>query len=55
MKCSTCDKKLELDEEEKGVCSTCLEAMKFLHPKSKKLNARLKCHKENAKKLKQKQ
>lgn len=50
-----CGKELAPGEGEvyEGVCDSCIGAMKFLHPKSKKLNARLKCHKEQAKKLKQ--
>jgi len=51
MKCIFCDKELEPDEEETGTCSTCYEVMQSIHPKSK-LKWRLKCHKENAKKLK---
>lgn len=51
MKCFICGK--ELSEGEEEVCSTCLEAMRSKYSNDKKLNARLKCHKEQAKKLKQ--
>ena len=51
MKCFICGK--ELSEGEEEVCSTCLKFMKLKYSKSKKLNERLKCHKEQAKKLKQ--
>ena len=55
MKCFMCDKEINEDEKtvEEGVCSTCYEAMRSLYPNDKKLNARLKCHKKQAKKLKQ--
>ena len=50
-----CEKDLAPGEGEvyEDVCDSCLEAMQMKYPKSKKLNARLKCHKEQAKKLKQ--
>jgi hypothetical protein len=51
MKCFICEK--ELSEGEEEVCSTCKDFMKSKYSKSKKLNARLKCHKEQAEKLKQ--
>ena len=50
MKCIICGKELAPGEKEE--CSTCKNFMESKHPKSK-LKARLKLHKENAKKLKQ--
>jgi len=50
MKCITCGKKIEKDEGD--VCETCFSVLKHKYPNEKKLKRRLKCHKEQTKKLK---
>ena len=51
MKCIMCGNNLEGREEESGFCDSCYKFMTIKYPTSK-LKWRLKCHKENAKKLK---
>jgi len=46
-----CGNNLEGREEESGFCDSCYKFMTIKYPTSK-LKWRLKCHKENAKKLK---
>ena len=49
--CIICGK--ELEEFERDVCNSCFKVLTAKYPRTKYLQEVIKCHKKNAKKLKQ--